>query len=210
MPYYNGSGPIHDLGNTRKRVIVQQKVGAEPFLFDSTSKDAPTEFEIFFRTEKYEYRYYLAVLKDEIFAETLDRKTIGGKKPAHIFYRDGGELTLGTILSRENVNTKVNEKMPFLSFLAINYNIPVIAEVQEWFEACIIRNYANPIAELQIMVSDNEKIKNQIIMLLNEMGIDLEDYRYDDKEKKLYTIRTISGEKYELPFDQWRNEKVSI
>ena len=101
---------------------MQQKVVAEPFLFDSESKDEPTEFEIFFRTEKYEYRYYLAVLKDEISAETLDRKTIGGKKPAHIFYRDGEELTLGTILSKENVNTKVNEKMPFLSFLAINYN----------------------------------------------------------------------------------------
>ena len=193
--------PIHDLGSTRKRVIMQQKVVAEPFLFDSESKDEPTEFEIFFRTEKYEYRYYLAVLKDEISAETLDRKTIGGKKPAHIFYRDGEELTLGTILSKENVNTKVNEKMPFLSFLAINYNIPVITEVQEWFESCIIRNYANPVAELQIMVSDNEQTKNQIIMLLNEMGIDVEDYRYDEKEEQLYTVRTISGKKYELPFN---------
>ena len=42
--------PIHDLGSTRKRVIMQQKVVAEPFLFDSESKDEPTEFEIFFRT----------------------------------------------------------------------------------------------------------------------------------------------------------------
>ena len=49
--------PIHDLGSTRNRVIMQQKVVAEPFLFDSISKDEPTEFEIFFRTEKYEYRY---------------------------------------------------------------------------------------------------------------------------------------------------------
>ena len=193
--------PIHDLGSTRNQVIVQERVIAEPFLFDSTSKNEPTEFEIFFRTEKHEYRYYLAILKGEISAETLDRKTIGGKKPAHIFYRDGEELTLGPILSKENVNTKVNEKMPYLSFLSINYNIPVINEAQEWFEACIIRNYANPIAEMQIMVTDDEKIKNQIIMLLNEMGIDVEDYRYDDKEEQLYTIRTIAGEKYELSFD---------
>ena len=91
--------------------------------------------------------------------------------------------------------------MPFLSFLAINYNIPVITEVQEWFEACIIRNYANPIAEMQIMVSDDEKIKSQIIMLLNEMGIDVVDYRFDDNEEQLYTIRTIEGKKYELSFD---------
>lgn len=83
--------------------------------------------------------------------------------------------------------------MPFLSFLAINYNIPVITEVQEWFESCIIRNYANPVAELQIMVSDNEQTKNQIIMLLNEMGIDVEDYRYDEKEEQLYTVRINFG-----------------
>lgn len=193
--------PIHDLGSTRNRVIMQQKVVAEPFLFGNDLKNEPTEFEIFFRTEKHEYRYYLAVLRDEISAEALDRKVIGGKKPAHIFYRDGKEFTIGAVLRKENVNTKVNEKMPFLSFLAINYNIPVITEVQEWFEACIIRNYANPIAEMQIMLSDDEKIKHQIIMLLNEMGIDVEDYRFDEKEEQLYMIRTIEGEKYELPFD---------
>ena len=60
--------------------------------------------------------------------------------------------------------------MPFLSFLAINYNIPVITEVQEWFESCIIRNYANPVAELQIMVSDNEQTKNQDYYVVKRNG----------------------------------------
>lgn len=193
--------PIHDLGSTRSHIIVQQRTAAEPFLFDAVSSKEPTEFEIFFRTEKYEYRYYLAVWKDEISAEALDRKTIGGKKPAHIFYREGEEITLGNILNKENVNTRVNGRMPYLSFLAINYNIPVIVEAQEWFESCIIRNYGNPTAEMQIMISDDIKTKNQILLLLNEMGIDVEDYRFDEKEEKLYTVRTIEGEKYELPFD---------
>ena len=193
--------PIHELGSTRKTLIMQHKVAAEPFLFDAVSKEEPTEFQIFFRTKGYEYRYYLAIRKDEITAETLDRKTIGGKKPAHIFYREGEKIELGTILKKENVNTSINAKMPFLSFLAINYNIPVIAEVQEWFESCVIRNYANPIAEMQIMISDRVEIKKQIIMLLNEMGIDVEDYRYDDKDEQLYVKRTIGGKEYELSFD---------
>lgn len=106
---------------------------------------------------------------------------------------------MGAILSKENLNTKVNEKMPFYHF-GNYYNIPVITEVQEWFKVCIIRNYANLIAEMQIMVSDDEKIKNQIIMLLNEKGIDVEDYRFDDNEQQLYTIQTIEDKKYELPF----------
>lgn len=46
-----------------------------------------------FRTEEYEYRYYLGIFKDEISAETLDRKSSGGKKPAHIFYRENNEIS---------------------------------------------------------------------------------------------------------------------
>lgn len=193
--------PVHELEKSRKSLIMQQKVTAEPFLFDAVSAEEPTEFQIFFRTAEYEYRYYLGVLKDEISAETLDRKKIGGKKPAHIFYREGEEISLGAILQKENVNTNINAKMPFLSFLAINYNISVIAEVQEWFESCIIRSYANPIAEKQIMVSDDREFKKQILLLLNDMGIDVDDYRFDEKEKQLYLKRRIGEKEYELPFD---------
>lgn len=193
--------PIHDLEKSRKTWIMQQRVAAEPFLFDAVSAAEPTEFRIFFRTEEYEYRYYLAILKDEIWAETLDRKKVGGKKPAHIFYREGDEISLGTILKKENVNTSINAKMPFVSFLAINYNIPAIAEVQEWFESCIIRSYANPMAEMEIMVSDDIEIKKQILLLLNDMGIDVNDYRFDKREKQLYLRRRIGEEEYELPFD---------
>lgn len=78
--------PIHDLEKNRVPLIMQQKVVAEPFLFDSISEGEPTEFRVFFRTNEHEYRYYLAVLKGEITAETLDRKRIEGKLE-HIFYR---------------------------------------------------------------------------------------------------------------------------
>lgn len=194
--------PIHELRNTRKSLVIQQRFLAEPFLYDAVSAEEPTEFQIFFRTDVYEYRYYLAILKDEVYAEILDRKTFSGKKPARIFYREGEEIMLGTILKKESVNTKVNEKMPFLSFLAINYNISVITDVQEWFESCIIRSYSNPMAEMEIMFSEDSKIKKQIIMFLNDMGIDVEDYRYDNEEKQLFLKRTIDGNAYELKFSQ--------
>lgn len=34
-------------------------------------------------------------------------------------------------------------------------------------------------------VSNDDVIKKQIILLLNEMGIDVDDYRYDDKEEQI-------------------------
>lgn len=192
--------PIHDLEKNRNPLIMQQRILAEPFLYDGVSAEEPTEFQVYFRTQEYEYRYYLALLRDEVAAETLDRKKIGGKKPARIFYREKEDISLGAILKKEGVNTSVNIKMPFLSFLSINYNISVIAEVQEWFESCIIRSYANPMAEMQIMVSDDEKFKKQILLLLNDMGIDVVDYRFDDKEKELYLKRKIGDCEYELSF----------
>lgn len=193
--------PIHDLERNRKTLILQQKVGVEPFLYDEESQEQPTEFQIYFRTGEYEYRYYIGMTRDEVTAETLHRKKIGGKKPAQIFYRDEDEISLGAILKKEGVNTKVNAKMPFLSFLAINYNIPVIAEVQEWFESCVIRNYANPMVDMQIMVPDNADFKKSILTLLNDAGIDIADYRIDRKENQLYLKRQIDEREYELTFE---------
>ena len=45
-------------------------------------------------------------------------------------------------INKAGINRSVNPKMLYLSFLAINYNISVITDVQSWFESCIIRSYA--------------------------------------------------------------------
>ena len=75
--------PIYDMEKTRTKLIVQQKVSCTPFLFDEKTSSEPTEFLLYFRTNGYEYRYYLSMLHDEIMAEALDRKKIGGKRTAH-------------------------------------------------------------------------------------------------------------------------------
>ena len=192
--------PICDLEKNRQQLILQHKVQAEPFLYDKKSEKEPVEFQIFFRTNSYEYRYYLGISDNKISGEMLDRKMLGAKKPARIFYREEDSIELGTILKRLNVTISVNSKMPFLSFLAINYNIPVIADVQEWFESCIIRTYANPMVETQIMVTDDMKYKKGILTLLNNMDIDISDYRFDKAEKTLYLKRKICDQEYELSF----------
>lgn len=193
--------PTCELRKNRQRIILQQRVTAEPFRFDETSAAEPTAFQVFFRQKGYEYRYYLALKDDEVVAETLDRRVLGGKRPAHIFYRSGKDIRPGPLLKKENVNTNVNAKMPYLSFLAINYEIPVIAEAQTWFESCIVRNYANPTMEHTIRISEKEEFKRQILRFLNDMGIDISDYRFDEEEKQLYILRRINGQTYELPFD---------
>jgi AAA15 family ATPase/GTPase len=76
----------------------------------------------------------------------------------------------------------------------------MIADVQNWFESCIIRNYAHPAAEHQVMISEDEKVKERIIRALNDTGIDMSGYRFDEEAKQFYTQRTVDGKIYELPF----------
>ena len=192
--------PVNELEKNRQNLILQQKVDAVPFLFDQTSASEPVEFRIFFRIAKNEYCYYIAFKDDEVITESLYRKQITGKKSATIFERETDSITLGASINKKSINTSVNPKMPYLSFLAINYDIPVISEVMTWFESCIIRSYANPVVEHQIMLAKDSPFKDQFIRVLNDMDIDITDYRYDEERKQIFMKRNVGSADYELPF----------
>lgn len=190
--------PIHELKKNRMNLIVQQRVNCEPFLYDEKSKNEPTEFNLYFRKNNNEYRYYVAIKNDIVISESLFRRGIGAKKTAVIFTREENNIDLGASIGKSGINTDVNPKMLFLSFLAINYNIPVIVEVQEWFESCVIMNYANPITDLKIMINENESFKKPFLNLLNEMGIDVCDYRYDSEKEDFLLTRKVNNVDYSL------------
>ena len=192
--------PIEDLKKNRASFILQQVSPCVPFSMDLNSKDEPTEFNIYFRVRENEFRYYIAIRNDIIVSEVLQRRSFTGKRPALIFNRDGNKITLGASINKSTVNTDVNPKMPYLSFLAINYNFSDIADVQTWFESCIIRNYANPNVEHNIMLSDDSQFKSTFIHALNDMGIDISDYYYDQDEKQIFLSRMINNEEFKLKF----------
>lgn len=193
--------PIVTLEKNRQHIIVQQSSSRTPFKLDDASINEPTVFQIFFRIEKKEYQYFLS-LDEEIQYEALYWKAIGGKRTGMVFEREQQDIVLGSSINKASINRNVNPKMPYLSFLAINYDIPVIAEVQNWFESCVIRNYDNPNSEHIIMVSEDAEIKEMIIKSLNDMGIDVTGYRFDEDQKELVTQRTIGGETYELLYHE--------
>ncbi len=197
--------PIVELKKARTENIFQQSTDTAPFAFDPACENLPTEFKLYFRIGENEYRYYIAILKDEITSESLYKKSITGKRPAMIFERENSAITLGPKIKRKTINTEVNPKMPYLSFLAINYSIPEIIEAQKWFESSIIRNYANPRVETAILLPDTKDkdsrwLGERYIASLNEMGIDINGFRYDSEQHEFYLKRTIHERDYELPF----------
>lgn len=192
--------PIYELEKTRENVILQQRVGCMPFVFDGESRNASTDFEIYFRQGKNEYRYNLSVQDDEIKEEGLYWRAIGGKRTGTLFERTGSQIELGASINKESISRSVNPKMPYLSFLAINYDIPAIAEVQKWFESCVIRSYANPVIDNQLILEQDEKMREKVVHALNDMGIDVIGYRYDTNKKQFYTQRKLNGRVYELSY----------
>ena len=194
--------PVNELQKNRQTFILQQNIEATPFLFDEVSRNKPIEFRMFFRIKTNEYCYYIALKDNEVISESLYRKAVTGKKTALIFERETPNIKLGYTLNKKSINTSVNPKMPYLSFLAINYDIPVISEVISWFESCIIRSYANPMVEHQIMLTENTPYKEQFIHTLNDMDIDITDYRYDENTHQLFMKRNLGCHEYELPFSE--------
>lgn len=194
------TGPVRNLGKNRQEIVVQRRVGPVPFLFDEISRELPTEFEIYFREGKNEYRYRLALLKNEVTSESLYWRAIGGKRTGTVFERTGSEIRLGPSIGKSGINRSVNPKMPYFSFLAINYDLPVIAEAQSWFEACIACSYADFTLESQALMSENGEAREQVICALNDMGIDVTGYRLDEEDHRFYTQRNLNGTIYELGY----------
>ena len=193
--------PVAELGKTRQRLILQLNAPCIPFLLDDNSKNEATEFQVFFRTHGNEYQYNLAIFNEEIISESLFWRTFGGKKTGVVFEREANKIELGASINKTSVNRQVNPKMPYLSFLAINYDFPVVSEVISWFESCIIQSYANPFVDSKVYVAHGDSGKKALIRALNDIDIDIEDYKFSDDEKKLFTIRKVNNKLYELPFE---------
>ena len=113
--------PIYELNKNREPIVIQQGDKSEPFLLDDESRNLPTDFEIYFRQGTNEYRYLLSIKEDEIEAESLYWRAIGGKKTGTLFTRERSEIVLGPSIRKRGISRSVNPKMPYLSFLAINF-----------------------------------------------------------------------------------------
>lgn len=195
------SQPIYDIGKAREKSVIQERVDCSPYMLDEESRNQPSEFEVFFRENRTEYRYNLSLSDNTIAHESLYWKSVGGKKTGVVFERRQSKIELGSSINKTSINKEVNPKMPYLSFLAINYDIPVIAEVQNWFESCYTINFANPSVDRTVYLTQDPRIYEKSIQALNDMGIAVNDFYFDEENKTLVTQRTINGKKYELFYD---------
>ena len=194
--------PLYAAGTSEERIFLQKKLIIEPFAFSEETKDQPTEFEVFFRTESAEYRYILHVKKDVVVYENLERVKLDTKRRSALFERHE-EIVLKGLFSKLKISDELSAALPLLSYLGITYKKnEVVKDVLEWFEygICFL-NYGDPMKELPMAVSTSEDVKQLMLDMIQEMDLDIVDFRAvkDENDKiNVYTKHMADGYEAEL------------
>lgn len=183
--------PIYATADTEERAFLKKKIIVEPYVF-SESKNEPTEFELFFRTVSAEYRYILRVKRDVVVYESLDRIKLETGRCSALFTRDDNDITLKGIFAKLKVSEDLSKTLTLLSYLGIVYKEnAVVKDVLNWFEYGIdFLNYDNPIQELKMAVSTSEDVKQLMIDMIQEMDLDIVDFRVEEKENGMIEVFT--------------------
>ena len=195
--------PLYATGDNEDRVFLQKKLLIEPFVFSEETKNETTEFEVFFRTELAEYRYILHVKREIVVYECLDRVKLETGRRSALFERNAKETILKGVFAKLKISDELSETLPLLSYLGITYKKnEVIKDVLEWFEYGIdFLNYGNPIEELRMAVSNSEDVKQLMLDMIQEMDLDIVDFRVvkDENDRiDVYTKHMVEEYEAEL------------
>ncbi len=122
-----------------------------PFLFDSTSSDAESSFEVYFtipddKNEK-TYNYGFCVDKEGVTEEWLNSKAKTARKYSTVFYRGNSdsELDLSGLPKNSRDNIKIAlEKQVLIASLGAKLKISKCKAVRDWFLTNEFADFGDP------------------------------------------------------------------
>lgn len=195
--------PLYATDDNNNRPFQMKKILIEPFAFGEKEKEAPTEFELFFRTKTAEYRYVLTVKKDIVLYERLDRVKFDTGRRSALFDRSSEGIELKGEFARLKISDEFSETLTLLSYLGITHKKnEVVNDVLNWFEYGInFLNYGNPIQELGMAIATSEEVKTLFLEMIQEMDLDIANFRVEEKEDErieVYTKHIVDDYEFEL------------
>ena len=195
--------PLYATDDNNNRPFQMKKILIEPFAFGEKEKEAPTEFELFFRTKTAEYRYVLTVKKDIVLYERLDRVKFDTGRRSALFERSSEGIGLKGEFARLKISDEFSETLTLLSYLGITHKkTEVVNDVLNWFEYGInFLNYGNPIQELGMAIATSEGVKTLFLEMIQEMDLDIANFRVEEKEDErieVYTKHIVDDYEFEL------------
>jgi len=192
-----------------------------PFLFDSTSVDAESSFEVYFtlpddKTEK-SYNYGFCVGKEGVTEEWLNVKAKTARKYSPVFYRSKDTLDLAGLPknSRDNIQVAL-EKQVLIVSLGAKLKISKCKAVRDWFFANEFADFGDVVTNFFMsrrlprnFVKDKNE-QNKVIKYFSSFDEHIKDFRIErvpqegDSKEETYRINSLhkkidSDEMAEIP-----------
>ena len=170
------------------------------------NKDLPTKFDIMFWAKGSKWYYQLSMIQNRIISENLYTQKAGTDEVRLIFERSEEECILGEEIEDIAVE-KVNDTMPLLSHIAINYDIESVDTVVNWFLDMKVLNYDNPRSEKKVLLPKTKEKRQWLFKMLEEMDIGIKDIRIakdiDGNIEDVYTKHIMeNGKMCEISLDE--------
>lgn len=145
-----------------------------PFLFDSTSKDAESSFEVYFITSEEDgcksYNYGFTLNQNGVVEEWLNSKAKTAREYKTIFYRSKDELDLSGLPNKnqEIIRMSLYDEALIVS-LGAKQRLTKLKLIRDWFYNTNFTNFGNPIENVFLSslipdrFADNEGVQAKVI-----------------------------------------------
>ncbi len=206
--------PLRIITDADSPIQNMSAVPVRPYKFSPETLRAPTEFEIFFRTQTCEYQYQLHLLENKITWEALYKKKLeAASRYTTVFTREKDRIVLKGSFRQYNT-ARVSDNLPLLSYFAITHGRnAVIHDVTDWLTTKFIyTDYGNLRDKMRVPVAHEDRDKEIILHMLEEMGIDISDYTVEEKEDKVQvkTHHQVGGQAYTLDLSEESSGTIKI
>lgn len=195
-----------------------------PFLFDKESKDAETNFEVFFNicenSSVKTYNYGFCVNQEGVTEEWLNSKSKTSRKFKRIFYRSDNEVDLSGLpmKSRENIEISLEKEVLIVS-LGAKLKIAKLKTIRDWFWNNEFTNFGDPKENfflsrlLPINFTEDEKVQEDVVKFFSSFDNSIKGFSVEKipskskKEEEIYSINAFhdvidSSEQVSIPLDQ--------
>ena len=187
-------------GDESRKKNKSEFLNPTPFLFDASSKDAESSFEVYFISSEANgaksYNYGFTVNSTGIKEEWLNYKSKtsrGGYK--RIFYRNGSELDLSGIALKSQENLRIAlEKETLIVSLGSKLKIAKLKLIRDWFMNNEVADFGRPVENFFLSEQlpddfvESKDVRDKIINYFSAfdpsiIGFEVEPIESDDDRK---------------------------
>ena len=194
-----------------------EKLTQTPFLFDSTSQEEVSSFEVYFTKDDGQgckiYNYGFTLNRGGIVEEWLNTKAKTARNFRKIFYRNALGLDLEGLPMKMQENLRLSlENETLISSLGAKLKVGILKTVRDWFYNLNFADFSDPVENMwlsRLLPKDflDKKIQKNVISYLSAFDPSIIDFHAEkDENDKLTKVESIhrkrDGGTVALPLEQ--------